>query len=425
MNLDYKGEKIMAYKHGVFIEERQTGLVTPVEVNSALPVIIGTAPVHTLAMGVAKPINEPKLIYTLAEFYKQFGMTEAIKEEDYTLSMFAKIYFERYQLAPIVFINVFDPAVHIGSETNLPDVNLVSSADIIGGVDTITYKRTGLSLLDEVFPRFRLVPGQIIAPKFSQDSAVALALGAACSNISGHFSAMAIAEFPDTVVNFTEAAAYLNDNNLTEKNLLMMFGHGLFNGVTEYGSMHLASVIAKRDSQTDNIPYWSPSNERILVNGMVHAGKELVLTPLESSFLNGNGIVTAINMIGGLVIWGDQTACYPANTDVKDSSIPIRRMFNWIGNTLILTSWQKVSSPLRRRLIETVQDTFNIWLNGLTAREYILGGRVTFEMADNPTLDLMSGKVRWHLHIAPPQAAKELVFIIEYDPTYLNTLFAV
>ncbi len=130
-------------------------------------------------------------------------------------------------------------------------------------------------------------------------------------------------------------------------------------------------------------------------------------------------------MIGGLVAWGDQTTVYPANTDVKDSSIPIRRMFNWIGNTLILTSWQKVSSPTSRRLIETVQDTFNMWLNGLKGREYILGGRVEFEMVDKPLLDLMNGIVRWHVYVTPPQAARELVFIMEYDPEYLKTLYGV
>lgn len=113
------------------------------------------------------------------------------------------------------------------------------------------------------------------------------------------------------------------------------------------------------------------------------------------------------------------------STDVKDTSIPIRRMFSWVANTLVLTSWQYVSNPLRRRMIETVQDTFNVWLNGLVGREYLLGGRVTFEMADNPTLDMLGGKVRWHIYLAPPQAARELTFVLEYDPSYLSTLYGI
>ncbi|MPM16748.1 hypothetical protein SDC9_63130 [bioreactor metagenome] len=128
-------------------------------------------------------------------------------------------------------------------------------------------------------------------------------------------------------------------------------------------------------------------------------------------------------MVGGIVAWGDQTAGYPGITDVKDTSIPIRRMFNWVGNTLVLTCWQYVSNPLRRRMIETVQDTFNVWLNGLVGREYLLGGRVAFETVDNPTTDLMAGKVRWHMYLTPPQAARELTFVLEYDPSYLSTLY--
>jgi phage tail sheath protein FI len=228
---------------------------------------------------------------------------------------------------------------------------------------------------------------------------------------------------PDTVTKYTDVPAWLDDSNLKAPNLLCMFGSGVYNGVVEPGSIHLAGAIGGRDATTDGIPFWSPSNFTLECEGIVHAGRELHLTPDEAAYLNSQGIVTGINMIGGLKCWGDQTTAYPGVTDVKDSSIPIRRMFTWIGNTLVLTSWQFVSSPVRRRLVETVQDTFNIWLNGLTAREYILGGRVTFEQADNPTTDLMDGKVRWHVYITPPQAARELTFILEYDPAYLKTLF--
>lgn len=415
----------MTYKHGVYVSEQATGVVTPVEVDSCLPVVIGTAPVQTLAQGVTAPVNEPRLIYSYQDFIAQFGsVPDGATSDEYTLSQFAEVYLGRYGMAPVVFINVFDPATHLSEgESPAPDVSKVAAADIIGGVDSTTLKRTGLALVHEVFPRFRLVPGLICAPKFSQTPAVALAMGSACTGISGHFTAAGIIEVPDSVTKYTDAAAWLNDNNLTDANLMCMYGHGLYSGATEYGSIHLAGVIASRDAENDGIPFWSPSNKRMLCNGLTHAGKALHLTAAEASLLNGNGIVTGLNMTGGLVIWGDQTAAYPGITDVKDTSIPIRRMFNWIGNTLVLTAWQYVSSPLRRRLIETVQDTFNIWLNGLTAREFILGGRVTFEDTENPTSDLMAGKVRWHVYVTPPQAAHELDFIMEYDPDYLSTLF--
>lgn len=413
----------MTYRHGAFFDEVPTSLVTPVRVDSALPVVFGTAPVHNLPEKVKKPINEPRLIFSAEDFVAQFGAPGPNdKGAAYTLTEFADVYIGRYRVSPVVFINVFDPEKHVDEE-DVPDVGEVKSADIIGGVDSTTGKRAGLALVDKVFPLFRMVPGLVLAPGFSSDPAVAIAIGAACNIISGHFRAMGIADMPSSIARPEDAPAYVNDNNLTDPNLLLFFGTPTYNNALEHGSTHLAGVIGQRDAENDSIPFWSPSNKRLLCQGLVHNGEELALTSPEAAYLNGNGIVTGLNMIGGLVAWGDQTACYPGVTDVKDASIPIRRMFNFIGNTLVLTAWQKVSNPLRRRFIRSACDTFNIWLNGLTAREFILGGRITFETKDNAVTDLMDGKVRFHVYVTPPSAAREIVFTLEYDPEYLQTLF--
>lgn len=418
----------MTYRHGAFFDEVPTSLVTPVEVDSALPVVVGTAPVHHLPDGTPAPVNEPRLIYTVEDFVAQFGgLQTGESAHDYTLTEFVNVFIGRYAVAPVVCINVFDPARHTkpgeGEDAPAaPDVGAVTAQDIIGGVDAAG-KRTGLALVDKVFPLFRKVPGQILAPGFSATPAVSIAIGAACESISGHFRTVGLGDLPGSIARPEDAPAWLNDNNLTDENLLLFFGTPTYDGVEEYGSTHLAAVMAQRDAENDGIPFWSPSNKRMLCQGLTHNGAELALTPMEAANLNGNGIVTGLNMIGGLVAWGDQTACYPGITDVKDASIPIRRMFNWIGNTLVLTAWQKVSNPLRRRLISSVCDTFNIWLNGLVAREFILGGRVTFEAKDNGKLDLMGGKVRFHVYVTPPTAAREIVFTLEYDPKYLETLF--
>ena len=413
----------MSYRHGVYINEVPTSLVTPVNVDSALPVVIGTAPVHNLKSGVKVPVNEPRLVYTVEDFVAQFGAPNPTeKAHDFTLYEFISVYIGRYNVAPVVCINVFDPETHVDLD-GAPDPSAITDAEVIGSVDATTGKRTGIELVDKVFPLFRKVPGLVLAPGFSASPSVAIALGAACENVSGHFRAMAIADLPETIVRPEDAPAHVNDNNLTDENLLLFFGTPEFNGLPEYGSTHLAAVIGQRDGENEGIPFWSPSNKRLLCQGLNHLGKDLALSPMEAANLNGNGIVTGLNMIGGLVAWGDQTACYPGITDVKDASIPVRRMFNWIGNTLVLTAWQKVSSPLRRRLIESVCDSFNIWLNGLTAREYILGGRVTFERKDNSVTDLMDGIARFHVYVTPPTAAREIVFTMEYDPNYLETLF--
>lgn len=410
----------MAYRHGVYIQETATGVVTPATAESTLPVFVGTAPVQNLAEGTTPPINDPKLIYSLADYYAAFGeLKDTDNEEDYTLTQAAKIYLGRYGVAPAVFINVFNPETHANDGTPAP--SKVTATDIIGTVSD-THQRTGLELVDEVYSRFRLNPGLILAPKYSAEPSVAIAIASKASSAAG-FVALGVIDIPDTVTDYTKAPAWLNDNNLTLEHLAAFYGSAVYNGHIEPGSIHFAGCCGTRDAASDDVPYYSPSNASLMCEGLTHAGKALHFSSAEAAYLNGNGIVTGLNMIGGLRCWGDQLACYPGKTDVKDSSIPIRRMFDWIGNTLILTCWQYVSTPLRRRLIETVQDTFNIWLNGLTAKEYILGGRVAFEQADNSTTDLMDGKVTWHVYVTPPQAARELTFTLEYDPSYLETLF--
>ena len=127
------------------------------------------------------------------------------------------------------------------------------------------------------------------------------------------------------------------------------------------------------------MPYVSPSNKNLQCDSSIIAdGSEVWLAPDQGAYLNGEGIVTALNFSGGWKCWGNRTSIYPSVTDPKDAFIPLRRMFNWISNTLTLTFWQKLDAPANRRLIETVLDSANIWLNGLTARQFILGGRVEF-----------------------------------------------
>ena len=75
---------------------------------------------------------------------------------------------------------------------------------------------------------------------------------------------------------------------------------------------------------------------------------------------------------------------------------------------------------MNRRLIDNIVDTFNIYLNGLTSEEKILGGRIEFNEDENTTTDLMAGKMKFHIYITPPSPAKEIEFTFEYDTDYIQ-----
>lgn len=135
----------------------------------------------------------------------------------------------------------------------------------------------------------------------------------------------------------------------------------------------------------------------------------------------GIGVDTALNFMSGWVAWGNYTACYPSNTDVKDYFIPVSRMFGWVGNSLVKTFWSKLDKPMTRRLIDTVLDSANIWFNGLVGMGYLLGARVEMLENENPLTNLMAGIIKLHVYMTPPSPAQEIDFVLEYDASYVTS----
>lgn len=318
---------------------------------------------------------------------------------------------------------VFDNIINLKATKLIP--GNVTASDVIGGVDINTGKNTGMELVEEVYPRFGLIPGNLIAPKFSTSSTVAAILKAKATDINGVFQALAIADISTAeVTQYTGVNAAKNQNNLVDPYLVVTWPKVALGGTQYYLSTQVAALCGKVDSEHDDIPYKSPSNENIQADQCVLAdGTDLFLGKSQANYLNGQGVVTALNFIGGWKCWGNRTSAYPSNTDPKDAFIPIRRMFNWIANTLVTSFWSKIDDPMNRRLIETVVDSANIWLNGLTARGALVGGRVEVLEGENPTTDLLDGIIRFHVYIAPPAPAREIEFVMEYDPDYLARLF--
>lgn len=301
----------------------------------------------------------------------------------------------------------------------------VTANDVVGGVD-VQGNKSGFELVDECFPRFRIVPGLLLAPGFSSSATLAAVMAAKAANINQEFSAIALIDAPtDSVKLYSAVPEWKNNNNVVDPRQIVCWPLVALDDVVFHLSTQLAGVIDITDSENDDVPYVSPSNHNINATASVLAdGSEVWIAPDTGAYLNGQGVVTAINFIGGWKAWGNRTACYPGNTDAKDAFIPIKRMFSWIGNTLVQTFWSQVDAPLNRRLIDTIVDSANLWLNGLEARQYIIGGRVEFNPDENPAQDLLDGIARFHVYVTPASPAREIDFILEYDPAYLENLFA-
>ena len=179
------------------------------------------------------------------------------------------------------------------------------------------------------------------------------------------------------------------------------------------------------DSDNGGCPAESPSNKSLQIDRACLADGTTVLLDLnQANYLNSNGIVTALNFIGGYVLWGNETACFPADTDVKNYFIPVSRMFGWVANSLVLSYWSKLDKKMTRRLIDSIVNSVNIWLNGLVNEEKLLGGRVEFLEEENSETARMAGKAVFHIYMTPPSPMKECEFVLEYDADYVSSALA-
>ena len=312
------------------------------------------------------------------------------------------------------------------------DVSKVTSGDVMGGIDPQSGLGTGLELIDEVFPRFRLVPSIVLAPLFCEDPAVAVVMAAKCDGINGLFKAVCVVDIPSGgeggVTKYSDVPAYKEKHNLTDPLMLVCWPKVRL-GDDVYGlATHLAGVMAATDADHDGIPYASPSNKRLDISSSGYVGTdgqwhELWLDLTKANYLNGQGIYTVSNFDGGMKTWGGRMACYPSNTDPKDSWDSVRRFFNWHQTQFLLTYFAKVDEPLTRRLVQTFLKSEQIKLDGYTAREIILGGSISFDEAENPVTDLIDGIMRFHLRITPPMPARDIETIYEFDSDNLSSLF--
>ncbi len=318
-----------------------------------------------------------------------------------------------------------EPKVQLAISYNRLDPSSVTYEDIIGGYDSVNGKYTGLQNIEQVYPKLGVVPGLIVIPGWSHIPEVGIAMMAKTEDINGCFKCMAVLDVDtDSITgaySYQAVMDWKNKNSYTSENSIVCWPKVKIGDAQYWFSAVAAPLIAYTDANNDNIPYVSPSNKSFRITSTVLSdGSEVYLDQSQGNHLNGNGIVTAINL-NGWRLWGNNTGIYPSSTDVKDRFIPVRRMFSWWGNSFILTYFQKVDDPMNTRLIESIVDTENIRANGYKARYQIADARIEFLADENPTTDLLNGKIRFHQYLTPFPPAETIIDTLEFDANALTT----
>ncbi len=447
--------------HGVFASRRATSIVPTNTATTGIPFVIGVAPLSTVDAEDRAAVGVPVLATSFDAAENALGYSE--NWTDYNISKFMYYWFKLCSLTPAVFlplaetlstqsfngdgskktftitskpktvqtVTVGGSSVAISSYNPATGDVTLASAPVSGTNNVVATYLTrpsaadvaaAVEKIDLCMARFGVVPDLILAPDYSDDAAVAAAMATKAASINGMFQGKALVDIE--AATYTAAITAKNGGSFTKEELVC-WPYGKVGDLIFNWSIIEAGRIALTDVDNVGVPYESPSNKSVPIDSLCTAdGTEIILTLAEANLLNAAGIVTGLNFSGGWMAWGNYTGAFPGSTDVIETLIPITRMFDWVGNTVIKTFWQKVDRPMNRRLVDSIIDSANIWINGLVSREYLLGGRVEMLDAENPLTDLMAGICRLHIFLTPPSPAQEIDFILEYDASYVQSVFS-
>ena len=335
-------------------------------------------------------------------------------------------------------VTLITEAMEITVESISIDPTAVKAADIIGASSGAEEK--GMEVLRQVYPKFGMTPGLLLAPGWSHISDVGVALAAKCEEINGYFTCEAFVDIDSTdsgCTLYADVKAAKEKAGCTSKHVEALWPCIAVGSTKFWYSAIQAAATAYLDAANDDVPNLSPSNKLLGVTGTVLADaiytetvddegnvmggewdKEVLLDQLQANAVNGFGVTTALNS-NGWRNWGNNTAAYPATTDPKDRWFCCRRFFSWWGNSFILTYAQKVDDPSNIRLIESIVDSENIRGNAYVSQGKCAAAYIEFNADENDATSLLNGKLQFHQHLAPYVPAEDIVDTLEFDPDAL------
>lgn len=504
----------MTYRHGVYTSETATSIQAAPAVDSALPFVIGTAPVEI----------GPVLVTTWASFCSKFGVSQSVDingdvySRGGTLTNFAYYWFvlagrgdcimqslpsddfagdelnlvvgddaivARYvadisalsdsaknavraalsgakinisfdtdyaiavvsasgtsytgTLSSSASVSAFTITVD-GATVSFSIKDVSTGSDVSGAefADGVTSMSAGVAAYGEsvssasivtpaisnihtIYERFGRVASILAAPYINEVSGVATAMVSAVESIGGRFKGVALIDMPSGYNASLVSLDGLNGAKPTTSPFAILGWP--YVGVGDYrfpASVAIAAAMNSIDAQYGSIPYVSPSNKALPVTGS-YTKADGVETPVfltrddVNTYLGAYGIAGFRNTAAGWVMWGDNTAAFPGNTDVKDYMIPVRRMFNFISNQFQIFCDSRIDLPLNQRQLDGVVNSFNQYLAGLIGFGALNAASIALDSDANTTAELLAGTVHFKILIAPPPAMVVIEGNLEYD----------
>ena len=296
--------------------------------------------------------------------------------------------------------------------------DMVTEEDLIGFYHVETGEETGMEVLRQIYPKFGIVPGMLLAPGWTENPNIGAALQSKCEGISGIFRTMCLLDLDTQKARkYVDCLSVKNDMGYDEEHSIVLWPRVTkdkrqFHYSSVYGAMMSYQTVLNGD-----VPYVYPSNKLLNVDGAVLAdGSEIYLDQAQAGELNGSGVVTAFHD-NGWKAFGNNTGCYPQNTDPKDRWIGCRRMFDFVANYFITVYRSKLDEGMNKRLVDDIINSFNIWGNSLMASGMCAGLYAEYRKEENTISDILAGHMKIRIHFAPYTPTEYIQAVEEFDVT--------
>lgn len=392
-----------SFLHGIETIEVDKGARTIQTVKTAVIGLIGTAPIDTVNEEY-KTVNEPVLIINETQAAQYFGNSKA----GFTIPDALTAIFDQ-GAGVVIVINVFDPEKH---ET-VTDVTL---ADIIGNIDPVTGKRSGLKAFEDCYSLFGYYPKTIIAPIYCESAELLPEINTVCNKIR----AIGLVDAPvgtsvQEAIKGRGSQGTINFNTSSERIILCYPHVKVYDAITDSYklqpySQRLAGVIAAKDIGKGY--HWSPSNTEI--QGIIGIEKQLTSMindpDSEVNQLNEAGIVTIFNSYGsGFRTWGNRSAAFPNNTS-PTNFINVRRTADILHESVEYSMLQFIDYPIDNGLIDSICETVNQFIRTLIGRGALIDGKCTYNQDKNPASEIANGHLVFDIEFMPPTPAERITF---------------
>lgn len=359
-------------------------------------------PAHVTAVAAAAfEVNKGRVVVEqegvlLANVTVANGETAAVLNTDYILSFDTNGY--------LVVTVTPDGALSSATSLNIGFKKLnpsgVTTEDIIGGIDA-NNNRKGIELIDEIYPRFGIIPSLLLAPGYSKDPAVAAALEAKAMINGNIINSFAVVDLnAEGVRNIADVPAAKDEAGLMTRWLLPVWPMVKVAGKVISASAVYGARLQSLCVENGNVPSESSDNKDARIDAAcLSDGTEVFFTQKQiNNYLNANGIASFL-YFGGWKCWGNNTAAFPRDTVPNNRFVKCVLMGNYLENRFKTEQLVHIGKSGSIKEMQSIVTNFNAALNALVP-DVLAGAQILFSKDENPMSEILQGHWTFHVQYA-------------------------